>query len=495
MMRRMHQQVGIGRLGTMALTAVVMTLLFAGFMVVSPHPLVRVSQVWGSAHAAQVASAPPGIPGSFADLAKRLGPTVVNIKVTKVEKASGFAWPQGPEGPFGELFKRFFGDIPPSPERFQTQGAGSGVIISADGFILTNNHVVDGAKEVTVTLADGREQPTRIVGRDPKTDLAVVKIEAKESLPVASLGDSGRLNVGDWVIAIGNPFGLSNTVTSGIVSAKGRVIGAGPYDDFIQTDASINPGNSGGPLFNLEGEVVGINTAIIPYGRGIGFAIPVNVAKPLIPQLETKGTVTRGYLGVSVQSLTPDLSKALKLADRKGALVGDVVSGSPADKAGIRRGDVIVRLDQENIQGAHDLSAMVAKTPVGKDVAVTIFRDGVEQHVRATIGELQSQEAKVEPSAKPAEGRWGLALREMGSGMARQHGVKNDQGVLVADVRDGSSADRAGVQHGDLILEVNGQPVHKIQEVKEALDKVKNGDSALLLVHRGEGSLFVAMAG
>ncbi len=494
MIRRICQQGGIGRLGTMALTAGVMAILFAGFMVVSSQPVPHLAQVWGSTHAAQVAPVPSTIPGSFADLAKRLGPTVVNIKVTKVEKTSGPTWPQMPRDPFGDFFRRFFGEIPRGPEGFRIQGAGSGVIISEDGYILTNNHVVDGAKEVTVTLSDQREINAKVAGRDSKTDLALLKVDVKEALPVATLGDSDRLNVGDWVLAIGNPFGLGHTVTSGIVSAKGRVIGAGPYDDFIQTDASINPGNSGGPLFNMEGAVVGINTAIVPQGQGIGFAIPTNVAKPLIPQLEARGEATRGYLGVSVQPMTPDLAKALKLTDQKGALVGDVVSGSPADKAGIHRGDVILRFDQEAVKGAGELSAMVAKTPVGKDVAVAILRDGVEHQVHAGIGKLQSEEAKAQPSGKPAEGKWGLALGEMDARMAKQQGLKNEQGVLVADVRGGSPADRAGIQQSDVILEVNHQRVQTVQEVKAALDKVKDGESVLLLMHRGEGDLFVAMA-
>ena len=220
------------------------------------------------------------IPGSLADLVQQLTPTVVNIKVAKIAPAGNFSWPQMPEGPFGEFFKRFYQDMPRSPEQFKQQGTGSGVIVSADGYIVTNHHVVDGAEEVLVTLADQRELKAQVVAADPKTDLAVVKVEAKEKLPVAALGDSEALRVGDWVIAIGNPFGLTHTVTAGIVSAKDRVIGAGPYDDFIQTDASINPGNSGGPLFNTRGEVVGINTAIVPQGQGIGFAIAVNTARP-----------------------------------------------------------------------------------------------------------------------------------------------------------------------------------------------------------------------
>ena len=290
----------------------------------------------------------PVMPSSFAELAENLSPTVVNVKVTKIEKAT-FQGQHMPEGPFGDFFERFFKEMPRMPNGHRTQGAGSGVIISKDGYILTNNHVVEGAQEVTVTLADKQEYKAEVIGLDPKTDLAVLKIDAMKPLPAASLGNSENLKVGDWVVAIGNPFGLNHTVTSGIVSAKGRVIGAGPYDDFIQTDASINPGNSGGPLFNMGGEVVGINTAIIPQGQGIGFAIPVNTAKPLIPQLVSDGEVTRGYLGVNIQSITPELAKALGVEDRKGALVADITPESPAEKGGLKRGDIIVAYEGKDV--------------------------------------------------------------------------------------------------------------------------------------------------
>ena len=256
------------------------------------------------------------------------------------------------------------------------KGMGSGVIISKDGYVLTNNHVVDGAKEVTITLADQKEYKGRIVGTDPQTDIAVVKIDAHESFPAATLGNSDDLKVGDWVVAIGNPFGLDRTVTAGIVSAKGRVIGAGPYDNFIQTDASINPGNSGGPLLNLQGEVVGINTAIVAQGQGIGFAIPVNTVKPMIPELETKGKVTRGFLGVNIQAITPALAKSLSLPDQKGALVADVNPDTPAARAGIQRGDVIVAFNGKEVPDSQSLPAMVAAIPVDQEATVTVKRQG-----------------------------------------------------------------------------------------------------------------------
>jgi serine protease Do len=403
-------------------------------------------------------------------------------------------WMQEPDGPHGELFKRFFKDMPQRPERFRTQGSGSGVIINADGHLLTNNHVVDGAKEVTVTLADQQVYQARVIGRDAKTDLAVLKIDPKQALPVAPMGTSTDLKVGEWVVAIGNPFGLSNSVTAGIVSAKGRVIGAGPYDDFIQTDAPINPGNSGGPLFNMQGEMVGINTAIIASGQGIGFAIPIDLAKPLIPQLVNTGEVTRGYLGVSIQSVTPDLARAMKLEERQGALVSEVVPGGPAAKAGIRQGDVIVAFNGESIKGSHDLPAVVAKTPVGQEATVTLRRDGKTQKLPVMVGKLPSERVAREESNPTGQSQWGMQLQELTPQMARQHGLTDESGVVVGGIQPGSPAERAGLQRGDLIREVNRQPVQSVQEIRDAIAKAENENSLVLLVKRGPGSLFVAMA-
>ena len=474
--------------------------MVVGFCFLLAGVLMASSLNWTSASVAEdfnsgshvSAFTPPAIPGSFAELAERLSPTVVNVKVTKVEKTA-FNRSQIPEGPFGDFFERFFKDMPQIPETHKTHGAGSGVIISGDGYILTNNHVVEGAKEVTVTLADKAEFKAKVVGKDPKTDLAVLKINAEKPLPAATMGDSEQLRVGDWVVAIGNPFGLSHTVTSGIVSAKGRVIGAGPYDDFIQTDASINPGNSGGPLFNMKGEVVGINTAIIPQGQGIGFAIPVNTAKPLIPQLVTRGQVTRGYLGVSIQSMTPDLAEAMKVKDRKGALVADVVSGSPADKGGIKRGDIIVGYNSKAVEDSHDLPAMVAATPVGQKVTVIVLRDGQEHRLPVKVGKLSSGEAELEASAQPDKGKWGLRLQELNPQISNQLGLKTEEGVVVVGVEPGSPADEAGIQQGDVIVEVNRQPVSSVNDVKEHMDQSKEGDHMLLLVQRGDGKLFIPL--
>ncbi len=434
-----------------------------------------------------------GMPGSFADLSEDLSKTVVNIKVTKIEKTRGFSGQQIPEGPFGDLFEHFFRQMPQAPRQYQRQGAGSGVIISDDGYILTNNHVVEGAEELSVTLNDKNEYKAKIVGRDPKTDLAVLKIEVDGKLPAATLGDSEHLRVGEWVLAIGNPFGLSHTVTSGIVSAKGRIIGAGPYDDFIQTDASINPGNSGGPLFNMEGEVVGINTAIIPQGQGIGFAIPVNTAKPLIPQLVDKGEVSRGYLGVNIQTITKDLATALKINEEKGALVADVFPDTPALEAGIKRGDVIIKFDGKEVMDSHDLPTMVAATPVGEKVKLTLVRDGKKKKITVKIGELPSDETLAQKSGSTDDDKWGLMLKDLDPTTAHRLGV-DDKGVLVANVQPGSPADQAGLRRGDVIVEINQKKVDTIKEAKKQIHKAED-DALLLLIKRGQGSFYAALKG
>jgi serine protease Do len=476
-----------------AMGAVALSFLFAGLLVASPLHLTSRLEAGAASSTAQVSAATPGMPGSFADLAQKLGPTVVNIKVTKVEKVGFSQESPFSEGPYGDLFKRFFREMPRHPENFRMQGAGSGVIIGRDGYVLTNNHVVEGAKEVTVTLADKQEYKARVVGRDSRTDLAVLKIDPREPLTAAAMGDSDQLRVGDWVLAIGNPFGLSNTVTSGIVSAKGRVIGAGPYDDFIQTDAPINPGNSGGPLFDMKGEVVGINTAILSNGQGIGFAIPVNEVKPLVPQMISKGGVTRGYLGVSIQPITSELSKAMKLENSKGALVADVVPGSPADKAGIHPGDVIVAFNNKAVEEPRDLSSMVARTPVGQEAHVTVLRDGTRKQLAVKVEKLDSGEAKAEGSGQPSQGKWGLGLQDLNPGMSGQSTSKTDRGVLVASVQPGSPADLASIHQGDILLGINRQPVSAVKEAMEAISKAKDKDSLLLLVKRGEGNFFTAL--
>ena len=421
---------------------------------------------------------------SFADLAAQVSPAVVNIKATSIAKTDF------PDQLFGENFPfPGRGPIPQQPQPFKRQGTGSGFIIRKDGLILTNNHVVENAQEITVTLTDKQQYKAKVLGRDPKTDLAVIKIEPKASLPTATLGNSEALRVGDWVMAIGNPFGLSNTVTNGIVSAKGRTIGAGPYDDFIQTDASINPGNSGGPLFNMAGEVVGINTAIFSQSGGnigIGFAVPVNLVKNLVPELETKGTVTRGWLGVAVQPVTPDLARSFGLDQERGALVGDVVPQGPADKAGIKRGDVIVSYDSKKLDDSAALPGLVASTPVGKTVSVEVMRDGKTRALSVAISKLNDQTAAL--NTKQEKSEWGLAMQNIRPEERRQMGLTGNEGVLVASVMPNSPAANAGIQAGDVILQVNQAPVTSVQGVKDEVAKAKGDKPLLLLLRRADGS-------
>ena len=436
------------------------------------------------------------VPDSFAELAQQLSPTVVNVKVTKIEKAHFQSPYQGRHfngKEFGDFFHRFFEGIPQMPKNHRTQGAGSGVIISKDGYILSNNHVVEGAQNLVVTLADKQEYEAEIVGRDPKTDLAVLKIETKKDLPVATMGNSEQLKVGDWVVAIGNPFGLSHTVTSGIVSAKGRVIGAGPYDDFIQTDASINPGNSGGPLFNMKGEVVGINTAIIPQGQGIGFAIPVDTAKPLIPQLVEDGQITRGYLGVNIQHITSELAEAMGQDKAQGALVTDVMDDSPAAAGGILRGDIITHFDGKEIETSHNLPARVAATPVGKKVEVNVLRDGSAKQLSIKVGKLDGDEKVAGKYKEVEKGKWGLQLHDLNPELEKQFRVEADQGVVVVGVEPGSAADEAGVKQGDVIIEVNRKAVTSVDDVKDTIKKAPEKDALLLLVERKDGTMYIPL--
>jgi serine protease Do len=332
-----------------------------------------------------------GFPQSFADLAAKVNPAVVNIATTTTVRVPGnpfrhFFGPNERGNPLEDFFKRHFGDMP--DRELKRSSLGSGFIIDKDGYIITNNHVVDGADDIKVRLADGREFKAKVVGRDPKTDIALIKILSLfKDLPVLQLGDSDKIRVGDWVLAAGNPFGLENTVTQGILSAKGRELGASPFDTFLQTDAPINPGNSGGPLVNVKGEVIGINTAIIAAGQGIGFAIPINIAKKVVPVLKEKGKIIRGWLGVSIQSVTPEVATALGLKSAEGALVADIASGGPADKAGIKRGDIITAFDGNPIRKASDLSALVAQILPGKDVTVKIIRKDKEMTLTVKIGE------------------------------------------------------------------------------------------------------------
>ena len=449
-----------------------------------------------------VAANPSGFsPGNFVELAKRVKPGVVNISTTKVVKGGGrvfrhFSPPSRERDPFRDFFgedffDRFFGETP--QRDYVQRSLGSGFIIDREGYIITNNHVIEGASEIRVRLSTEKEFEAEVVGRDQKTDLALIKIKSFQDLPVEELGDSDRVEIGEWVMAIGNPFGLSHTVTVGIVSAKGRVIGSGPYDDFIQTDASINPGNSGGPLFNMNGEVVGINTAIVAAGQGIGFAIPINVAREIIPQLKKKGKVTRGGIGVYVQKLTPDLAKSFGLEKSKGALVADVIPGSEADAGGIRRGDVIVKFDGKEIDEMNDLPRIVASTPVGKEVEVGILREGKPMTLKLKVGELKDEAAA--PALEKTKLELGMGVQDITPEMARQLRLSDSSGVVVNQVEPGSAADEGGVHRGDIIREVNGQNIRNVEDYRSVLTKVKKGEVIRLLVRRGERNLYLTIRG
>jgi len=434
------------------------------------------------------------VPANFSDLAESVRPGVVNIQVVKRVKNVAFGSrsfrgnPFGEDSPFGDFFGPF-SEGAPAPEQ-QQQGIGSGFIMSRDGYILTNNHVVEDADQIKVKLANGKEYEGKVVGRDPKTDLALVKIDASD-LHALPLGNSDELKVGSWVVAIGSPFGLEQTVTAGIVSAKGRVIGSGPYDNFIQTDASINPGNSGGPLINTKGEVVGINTAILAQGKGIGFAIPINMAKDIAPQLQEKGHVTRGWLGVSIQEMTPEIAQSFGLKDNKGALVAQVMPGSPAEKADIQQGDVIVEFDGKAISESKDLPQDVASTPVGKSVNVKVLRNGKSLDRSVKISEME--EANVAVANAPAHKTLGITVQNLTPEIARRLRVKNDTGVVVTGVEPGSPAANAGLQTGDVIREVNRKSVKDVDDLREKIDQVKDQNSILLLVQRGENNMFAAI--
>jgi len=437
---------------------------------------------------------PQNNPGSFAELVKRASPAVVNISVVKVVKGGGTApLPFGPDDPFRDFFERFFGDR--MPEDFKQKGLGTGFIIDKDGFILTNNHVVENADEITVRLANDKELLARIIGRDPKTDLALIKINPGSSLLPLPLGDSDRLQVGDWVVAIGNPFGLGNTVTAGIVSAKYRQIGSGAYDNFIQTDASINPGNSGGPLLNTAGEVVGINSAIFSQSGGsigIGFAIPVNMAKDLLPQLKA-GKVIRGWLGVTIQPVTPELKEKLRLKDEKGALVADVTPGGPAAKARINRGDVIISFDGKEVKGSSDFPFLVASTPVGKVVIVEVMRMGQKKDLQVKIDELkEEQEARGLGKAKKGP-QLGMRVEQLTPEMARDFGLSETSGIIVMEVVADSPASEAGVHPGDIILEIGQTPVRNLSHFNQKINTYKRGDTVLVLIKRKGATLYLTL--
>ena len=447
-------------------------------------------------------------PETFADLAQKISAAVVNISTEKTVKRPQMTRrmpgmpgpgpgpgpsPFGPEDPFREFFERFFGDM---PKEFKSRSLGSGFIFDKDGYIITNNHVIEGADKIRVKLMDGREFKATIKGRDPMTDLALIKIDSPtHDLPALPLGDSNNIRVGDWVMAVGNPFGLSHTVTVGIISAKGRVIGAGPYDDFLQTDASINPGNSGGPLVNLNGEVVGINSAIVASGQGIGFAIPSNMAKSIIPQLKEKGTVVRGMLGVQIQVVTPELAKSFGLKEPLGALVAEVNPDSPAAKIGLQRGDIITEFNGTPIKEMHELPRLVANTPPGSSASLKVLRQGKEKTFTVTIAEMKPEQMSrfMEPEGEPEKSSLGMMVQELNPQIARSLQLKETSGIVVVQVEQGSPAAEAGIRPGDLIVEINGAVVQTMKDYQSNLKQAKAGSTLRFLVKRQGRTLYVVL--
>lgn len=445
-----------------------------------------------------IATAKAVIP-DFVVLAKKMNPTVVNIRTAKNIKPKQRLRGLQQQNPFGnnffdDFFNRFMDGMPQQRPR-REQSLGTGFIISSDGYILTNNHVVNGADEVMVKLSDGREVKGEIKGVDEKVDIALIKINEKDPLPFAEFGDSDTIEVGEWVMAIGNPFGLSHTVTAGIVSAKGRVIGSGPYDDFIQTDASINPGNSGGPLFSAEGKVIGINTAIIAGGGGgIGFAIPISMAKSIVSQLRETGKVIRGYLGVRFQPLTADLAKSFGLESDKGALIASVEKDTPAEKAGLKAGDVILEYDGKHINEGSELPKYVAATPIDKKVNIVIFRDGSKQDITLAVGKLKDKDGDTASDGGKESDKTGVTVEEIRKDLVDKFGLRDSKGLVITEVKTGSSAEDVGITAGSIIIEVNGLKPENVNAYNVVVAKLKKGDFVRLLLKRPDGSVhYVAL--
>jgi serine protease Do len=476
----------------------------------------RAAAVYCFVACASLAGAADGpLPGGFADLVDKLSPAVVNISSTqKVKSAQGPVGspfqdlPNTPEmEPFRQFFDQFQGQAKPDPDR-EVYSLGSGVIIDATGFIVTNNHVIDDAEEVSVILSDKTKYKAKIIGRDKKTDLALLKVDPKKDLPFVPLGDSDAMRVGDWVIAIGNPFGLGGSVTQGIISARQRSINAGPFDDFLQTDAPINRGNSGGPLFNTHGEVIGINTAIFsPSGGsiGIGFAIPTSLAKPVIAQLKEYGRTHRGWLGVKIQEVSEEAAESIGMPKAIGALVLEVTKGSPSDKAGIQVGDVITNFDGKEISEMRLLPRIVAETKKGKAVTITYWRKGASKTAQITVGELDEtddqadnddQDKAKKPKTAKSETVMGMDVAPLTPELRQDMNLDEKvQGLAVTDIKHGSESAKRGMRPGDIIVDVNGEPVKTADDLKKGFETAhKSGRKfALVKVARDKDASFVTL--
>jgi serine protease Do len=437
----------------------------------------------------------------FVDLAAKLSPAVVNISTEEADTAAEGVEPSPEDSPHGGLDPHSQGPF----EEFGTpqqhsKALGSGFIITKDGYILTNEHVVDSPGKVTVTLQDGHNYIAKVVGHDEKSDIALLKIDVKHELAVAPLGDSGDLKVGEWVMAIGNPFGFDHSVTAGIVSAKGRFI-PGNYEDFIQTDASINPGNSGGPLIDLRGNVIGVNCAIYTHtgsSMGIGFAVPIDLVKEELPQLKASGKVVRGWLGVYIQKVTPELAESLGLADSRGALVAKVLDNGPAQAAGVKRGDVIVAFDNQPVDDSRELPLLVGRTDLGHKGVLKVIRD--KQTIELPVTITQSREPEIvaaeEKTEKPDIGTlspFGLHVKDLSPDLAKELGLEQPGGVVISSVQPGSRADEAGLRVRDVIIEVNRVSVKNVDAYQQALKASPKGKPVLLLVKHGDSTVYLTV--
>lgn len=443
------------------------------------------------------------MPESFADIVEDLMPAVVNISIsTTVQNPSGMQM-----SPFEDFFEEFMErrDKPPQEKR-RVSSLGSGFVIDPSGIVITNNHVVENAEEIVVNFSNGDKYKAELLGRDPKTDLAVLKVIPTKKLPFVKFGDNTRARVGDWVIAIGNPFGLGGSLSVGVISAINRDINSGPYDSYIQTDAAINKGNSGGPLFNLDGEVIGVNTAIIsPTGGsvGIGFSIPADMAQVVIAQLREYGETRRGWLGVRIQRITEDLAESLGLSKPRGALVSEVIPGGPADEAGMKQGDVIITFDGKKVAEMRDLPRIVAETPIDKAVSVKVQRRGKPVTLKVKVGRLE-ESSQIAGTGKPGSRTQtkqqglellGLTLKPLDANTRAKAGMENKGGVLISKIDPGSSAAESGVKSGDIIVEVDQTPVSKPGEVRDLVDAARKASkkSVLVLIHTPQGLRFVAL--
>ncbi len=440
---------------------------------------------------------------SLRSLAKAATPTVVNIRTTRKLNSNDlynrFETPGGQNEWFDDFFKKYLEQLP--DQDLKQRSLGSGFIISRDGYVLTNNHVIAEAEEVYVSLSDGEEEyKAKTVGKDDNTDLALIKIQSKrDDFPVAVLGDSDSLEIGDWVIAIGNPFGFGHTLTQGIVSAKTRVIGAGPYDSFIQTDAAINPGNSGGPLINMDGEVVGINTAIISSGQGIGFTIPINMAKQILQDLKDKGEVSRGWLGVAIQEVTPEIARALGLNKPGGALITDVYPGDPADKAGLKKGDVILKINDQEIQDPRALTRTIGSLKPEEKVSIIIWRDSKKVAINTRLEKRSEDHVSSlrknprEDSTGRTKDKLGLIVQNITPEIQRQLNLEESSGVIVVDIDPKGIAAGSKIQKMDVIKEVRGVSVRNTGEYLAAMEGVMKGQTVLMLVVRSSKPLYIAV--